>query len=83
MDSKADSKTPTLLLDFDPDRFEIKHVAVALEKILGKLGCPGCGRLSIHIQALEDPEWVQLNEIESLRTVTAIEPQIVLTGMRG
>lgn len=83
MDSKADYETPTLLLDFDADRFEVKHVAVALEKILGKLGCPGCGRLSVHIQAVEHPEWGQLREIESLRSVISIEPQIVITGQRG
>lgn len=83
MDPKAHYPTPTLLLDFDADRFEIKHVAVALEKILGKLGCPNCGRLSLHIQALEDPEWSELKDVESLRSVISIEPQIVLSGQRG
>ncbi len=72
--------TPALLLDFDPVRLDVDDVAEALKKILGKLGCPGCGRLSVHIKAVEDPEWEILREVPSLRNVSPIQDRVVLAG---
>lgn len=72
--------TPHLKLDFDPSGFKVDDVAKAIEDLMGKLGCTGCGRLSVHIQALEDPEWVRLDGIPSLREVTLLPERALFFG---
>lgn len=72
--------TPHLQLDFDPAKFDVNDAAKAIEELLGKLGCTACGRLSVHIQALEDPEWLVLDGIGSLREVTQLHDRAVVFG---
>jgi hypothetical protein len=72
--------TPHLQLDFDPSKFNVGDAAKAIEELLGKLGCTECGRLSVHIQALEDPDWLALDGIGSLRQVTQVQDRAILFG---
>ena len=72
--------TPHLQLDFDPATFDVNDAAKAIEKLLGKLGCEGCGRLSVHIQAIEDPDWLELDAITSLRSVTPAQDRVLVFG---
>lgn len=71
---------PHLQLDFDPAKFDVNDVARAIEELLGRLGCTACGRLSVHLQALEDPEWLALDGIGSLREVRQIHDHALVFG---
>lgn len=71
---------PHLQLDFDPATFEVHDAAKAIEELLGRLGCTACGRLSVHLQVLEDPEWLALDGIGSLREIRQIPERTVVFG---
>jgi len=63
------------LLDFAPDA-SVNDMAEALKRIMGRLGCTACGRLSVHIRAIDDPVMNELSEIGSLRSAFAINPAV-------
>ena len=74
----ASEKIQPLLLDFAPDA-TVEDFDAALKLILGRVGCLACGRLSVHLRAVDpDPELRELAEIGTFRSVVEIAPQMAV-----
>ena len=71
-----------LMLDFEPTA-SFDDLAGALKRVLDLNGCPACGRLSLHLRALDDPVVHEFGEIKTLKGVFELAPQVaVQTGIR-